>query len=180
MNQAETAWELFLELRKEVLETQKVRTQTVGFKITFVGAALGVIVANLTSVPKELLALPPLAAVAFDTLIASQSSGIKRIGHYAAKYLEPAIKSSFATEPGLVMWGEFLRTPEAGPRFSEWGNIALTIVTSLPALSLVFAPSGSWLGPFVAALVFLAIALDVWLLTLPRRWFKRIRVARAG
>ena len=39
-------WELYLELRREIVESQKLRTQIVGFKITLVSAGVGLIVAN--------------------------------------------------------------------------------------------------------------------------------------
>ena len=56
MNRAATqghydiAWGLFSELRKELVETQKTRIQIIGFKITFVSAALDVTAANLHKV----------------------------------------------------------------------------------------------------------------------------------
>ena len=45
------AWNLTVELRKELVELQRLRAQVVGFKITFVSTATAVIGANLDKVP---------------------------------------------------------------------------------------------------------------------------------
>jgi len=39
-------WRLFVELRKELVDSQKVRAQAIGFKITFVSTVTGIIVSN--------------------------------------------------------------------------------------------------------------------------------------
>jgi len=44
------AWNLFIELRKELVESQKIRAQIIGFKITFVSAAIALIGANLDKI----------------------------------------------------------------------------------------------------------------------------------
>ena len=65
---------LLIELRKEVIESQKIRAQVIGFKITFVSAGIGVIIANLEKLPPVLLAVPAFAAIFFDFLIDSTAS----------------------------------------------------------------------------------------------------------
>ena len=59
MNDADLAWNLFVELRKEIVETQKIRSQVIGFKITFSSTAIGVIIAGSGKWPLQLLAAVP-------------------------------------------------------------------------------------------------------------------------
>lgn len=86
------AWNLFVEVRKEILEYQKTRTQVIGFKITFVTAGVGLIVANTDKVSTRLFLLPALAAIFFDLLVISQNFAIKRAGYYCLKHVEPIIR----------------------------------------------------------------------------------------
>ena len=54
------AWQLLVELRKEILETQKIRSQVIGFKITFISTVIGLILASNT--PIQLLTIPAFSA----------------------------------------------------------------------------------------------------------------------
>ena len=54
------AWDLFVELRKELVESQKIRAQIIGFKITFVTTSVGFVAANIDKVPSSLLVIPAL------------------------------------------------------------------------------------------------------------------------
>lgn len=78
-------WQLFVELRKEIVESQKIRAQIIGFKITFISSGIGLIIAGRNTVPQTLLIVPALAAIFFDFLIQSYSFSIKRIGRYCRR-----------------------------------------------------------------------------------------------
>ena len=41
----------------EIVSTQKIRARVIGFKITFVSAGIGLIAANLDTLPSELLVI---------------------------------------------------------------------------------------------------------------------------
>ncbi|HEX5758142.1 MAG TPA: hypothetical protein VF121_03015 [Thermoanaerobaculia bacterium] len=124
------AWSLFAELRKELVESQRIRTQVIGFKITFVSAAVGVIATNLDKIPLPLLMLPAFAAVFFDFLINSYSFSIKRIGHYCREHLEPAVRKELGVPDDLVLWEEYLLAPYARQRFAFLGNLGFTALVS--------------------------------------------------
>ena len=65
MDKVNLAWNLFVELRKELVESQKIRAQVIGFKITFVSAAVGLIGTNIDRIPNILLVIPAFAAIFF-------------------------------------------------------------------------------------------------------------------
>src|SRR5437879_6140799 len=111
---SELAWKKYTELRKEIVEAQKIRAQMVGFKITFVSASVGLIGANLGKVPIILLVIPAVASVFFDNLITSYSFSIKRTGFYCWKYLEPLLQADCTGLPSdFLFWEEYMRTPQA-------------------------------------------------------------------
>lgn len=90
---SQTIWNLFVELRKELLEAQKIRAQVLGFKFTFVTASLSLLAANIEKIDKALFVMPAFSAIFFDFIIYSYSFSIKRIGCYTRDYIEPALKT---------------------------------------------------------------------------------------
>jgi len=129
-NQRELAWNLFSELRKEVVESQRIRTQIIGFKITFVSAAVGVITTNLGKVPTILLAVPAIAATFFDFLIYGYAFSIKRIGYYCRRHLEPILRKEFELPEDFLLWEEFLVVePKIRQAFTFSGNLGFTVLT---------------------------------------------------
>lgn len=147
--QEERAWALFVELRKETIESQKIRAQIIGFKITFISSAVGLILANSSRVPQKLLIVPALAAVFFDFLIQSYSFSIKRIGRYCREALDPVL---FGTS-GIKSWEEFMRDPENTQKYSTVGNLGITTLAAVPAVMAVTAPF-RWLSSLPLLLVF--------------------------
>ncbi|HYP53420.1 MAG TPA: hypothetical protein VEQ42_07760, partial [Pyrinomonadaceae bacterium] len=133
------AWNLLVELRKESLEAQRMRTQVIGFKITLVGSGLAVLSAVTSGdaglnarIPDELLAIPAFASIFFDLLINSYSISIKRIGLYCKTQLEPQLRSQFE-RPGHVspprrflLWEEFFDRLRVRHALAIFGNIGLT------------------------------------------------------
>lgn len=101
---AEIVWQLFVELRKELLEAQKIRAQVLGFKFTFITAAMGLMLANIEKIEKEILVLPAFAAIFFDFIVNSYSFSIKRIGCYVRDHIEPVLAKNKDVPEGFVMW----------------------------------------------------------------------------
>jgi hypothetical protein len=129
-SERELAWNLFSDLRKELVESQRIRTQIIGFKITFVSAAVGVISTNLDKVPTILLTVPAFAAIFFDFLIHGYAFSIRRIGYYCRKHLEPIFKKEFKLPEEFLLWEEFLvKEPYMRQTFAFSGNFGLTVLT---------------------------------------------------
>ncbi len=130
-------WNLFVELRKETLESQKIRAQIIGFKITFTSAVVGLIVANGNKIPLVLLTIPAFAAIFFDFLIQSYTFSIKRIGLYCREHVEPLI---FGQRASFLPWEEFMSKAEHRQRFSWFGNMGITTLVAIPAVVALFKP----------------------------------------
>jgi hypothetical protein len=129
----ELAWQLIAELRKEILESQRIRAQIIGFKITFVSAGVGVVVANLHALPQELLVIPAFAAIFFDFLVNSYSVSIKRIAYYCRTHLEPRVRTAYHWPAEQPLWEEFMSRPTSKQWFSLIGNLGLTALAVAPA-----------------------------------------------
>ena len=86
------AWQLAVELRKEIVESQRIRAQVIGFKITFVSAGIGLVAAYMDKLPAQLLLIPAFAAVFFDLLVNGYNISIARIGVYTRKHIEPILR----------------------------------------------------------------------------------------
>jgi hypothetical protein len=159
-------WNLMVELRKETVESQKIRAQIIGFKITFLSAGVGLILANSGRIPQTLLVIPAFAAIFFDFLLQSYSFSIKRIGRYCRRYLEPSI---FEHDPSksLLPWHQFLTEPENRQRYSMMGNLGITLLAVIPAIVVLCAPFRWRVSlPLLIALVwFLALDLISFLAT---------------
>ena len=132
-------WDLFVELRKETIESQKIRAQIIGFKITFISAAIGLILANSNRGFQMTLIVPAFAAIFFDFLIQSYSFSIKRIGRYCRENLEPIM---FPKNAGVsfVSWEQFLSSPENRQSYSTIGNLGITVLAVIPAIAVLFSP----------------------------------------
>lgn len=139
-NISDFCFSLLIELRKEVLESQKIRAQVIGFKITFVSAGIAVIIANLEKLPPMLLSVPAFAAIFFDFLIDSYSFSIKRIGYYCRSHLEPYIRKHSELDKSFLLWEEFMHQPGAGQIFAIVGNLGLTLLAVVPAIIGLLKP----------------------------------------
>ncbi len=122
----EIAWNTIVELRKEIIGSQRIRSQMICFKVTFVSTAVGLILAN--KVGYELLAIPAFAAIFFDLLINSFSIAIKRNGSYCRKYIEPKIRNYASWPSKDPLWEEYLSRPENRQTLSMIGNLGLTFL----------------------------------------------------
>jgi len=161
-NELDVAWNLLVELRKEIIESQKIRTQIIGFKITFVSAGIGLIAANTDKISLTLLVIPAFAAIFFDLLITSYSFSIKRIGYYCRKKVEPIIREACNVRRTFPLWEEFVDRPEVKKNFAVVGNLGITVLALIPAGFVVYRhfPSSPYIILFLALLAF--FAYDLW------------------
>ena len=141
---AEHAWAIYTELRKETLMTQQLRARAIGFKITFVGGAIALILANRKSLDDRLLVVPAFAAMFFDFVITSYSISIKRIGGYARMYLEPLIRREFAWPQEVPMWEEFMSQTAQRQMLAIIGNLGITALASLPGAIVLLMQPPTW------------------------------------
>ena len=135
-----TVWNLFVELRKELLEAQKIRSQVLGFKFTFIPAAMGLLAVNLKEIDKALFILPAFTAIFFDFIIYSYSFSIKRIGCYTRDYIEPVLRSQKDVPEDFVMWQQFLTQPKTKQSLALYGNFGVTLLTVIIGLIALFFP----------------------------------------
>jgi hypothetical protein len=147
--QADQLWNLFVELRKELVESQKIRSQIIGFKITFLTSLIVAMSAIYASkglgqtTDEQLLFLrvffgvlfvvPAFSAIFFDLIIYSYSFSVKRIGYYIREYIEPAMKSRKVVPDDFVLWEKYLEQPMTKQRYAKYGNIGLTAMTIIIA-----------------------------------------------
>lgn len=160
---AEFSWNLLLELRKELVESQKLRAQIIGVKVAFVSAFFTVIAANIDKgIDIALLAVPAFAAIFFDFLINSYSYSIKRIGWFCRNFLEPVLRAGYDIPRGMPLWEEFLSQFRQRWILSVSGNVGITLLvvaSGAAALLLPFRPLIS--VPVLVALLFF-LGLDLW------------------
>jgi len=140
MDKVNIARNLFIELRKALVESQKIRAQVIGFKITFISAAIGLIGTNVDKVPKMFLVIPAFAAIFFDFLINSYSFSIKRIGFYIRKYIEPLLKNASDLPGEFLLWEEYLKSPETDHGLSFIGHFGITLLAIGIAVIALFLP----------------------------------------
>lgn len=170
MDSPNVVWNTFFELRKELIESQKLRAQIIGFKITFVSAAIGLIGTNLEKVPSVVLVIPAFAAIFFDFLINSYSFSIKRIGFYCRKYIERAIKDTCEIPKGFLLWEEFLSSLKTGHILALTGNLGLTFLAIAVAFIALFFPFRPILSSILIATLTGFLLFDLWAFREPNRF----------
>ena len=131
---AEHAWNMITELRIELREAQKIRSQIIGIKIAFVAASLGFVVGGKSGPEYPLILVPAFASIFFDSLIISYGVSIKRIGFYSRTYLEPKIRDNINWPTDEPLWEEAMGLKEMRQYFAGFGNIGLTAIMVIPAI----------------------------------------------
>jgi hypothetical protein len=162
------AWNLFVELRKEIVESQKIRAQIIGFKITFVGAGIALIVSNLDKIPSILLVIPAFAAIFFDLLITSYSFSVKRIGNYCYNHLERLIRNSCELPEDFLLWQQFMSGPKLRQNLSLIGNIGLTMLALVPACIGLVQPYYGFYSLLLGAVLIALFVYDIKVFFLPK------------
>lgn len=178
-------WGYLTELRKELVESQKIRTQVIGFKITFVTALIGFISAKLLmDVEKTsefmdeyyyLLLIPAIASIFFDFLIYSYSFSIKRIGLYIRYELEPRL-GKMLNENNMLMWQKFLDKGVTKQKLALIGNLGITLIAVVIAIASILWFSRHYLATGIVTIVLLSfVAVDFWAMKQPARMVRKIR-----
>lgn len=157
----EVIWNLFMELRKELVEAQKIRAQILGFKFTFITAGMGIIGANLATLDKKILIVPALAAIFFDFLIYSYSFSIKRIGVYIREEIEPVMKASQDIPEGFTMWQEYLRSPNTRQYLAAYGNVGVTGLAAVLGLAGLVVDFSILVSPVLLIVLVVFLYLDI-------------------
>ena len=143
---SDVIWQLFVELRKELVESQKIRAQVMGFKIVFVSSAIGLMAKNLESLDKALFVIPAFASICLDFIIYSYSFSIKRIGRYTHKHIEPALKEYKRVPEEFRLWQDFLTDKKTRQTLSLYGNLGFTLLTVGLAGIALFYPFRKYLS----------------------------------
>lgn len=132
---ASLPWSIYLEMRKEILATQQLRSRAIEFKVTLVGAAIGLFVANRAKLGEDrLIVLAAFAAIFFDFLIASYSVSIKRQHHYLRDSIEPQIRTAFAWPSGVLLWEEHVSQSSQRQILPVIVHLGLTVLATLPSV----------------------------------------------
>lgn len=127
---ADIVWNYFVELRKELLEAQRIRAQVIGFKFAFITTSMSLMVANVDKLNNVIFVLPAFAAIFFDFIIYSYSFSIKRIGCYVRDHIEPVLVQSDDLPSDFVMWQKFLTQPKTRQNLAHYGNIGVTMLAA--------------------------------------------------
>jgi len=160
MEKTEFLLQTVQQLREEIVSTQKIRAQIIGFKLTYVTAGIGYIFSqNLSPL---LLIVVAFVAILFDFLITGQSISIKRAGYYIRSKVGPVLQESQDWLDGFQFWEEFMTTKEAKGGPSALGNLGQTMVVFVLAFASPFMASFyelSYLGyiGLVVALLILTV-----------------------
>ena len=151
----------FVQLRKELLEAQKIRAQVIGFKITLVSGAFGLVFANADKVDATMFVLPALSAICFDFLINSYSFSVKRIGTYIREYIEPALAKHRGMPKDFIFWQVFLTQPKTKQNLAHYGNLGLTILSALIAINAIFTPYRKVVSSVLLVIILVSLIFDV-------------------
>jgi hypothetical protein len=160
-NRPDKVWELLIELRRELVESQKIRSQMVGFKISFVTVAIGLMAANINTLDKALFVMPAFAAICFDFIIYSYSFSIKRIGSYCHKHIEPAIKKAGHVPENFTLWQEFLTDPKTRQNLALLGNFGFTLIIVAIGIVSLFFPFRLLITSVLTVTLVVFVVMDV-------------------
>jgi hypothetical protein len=165
-------WDLFVELRKEVLESQKIRAQVIGLKVAFVSTLVTALLANIGKVPPDVLVVPAVAAAFFDILIASYGVSIKRIGYYLRTHVEPSLATSLGWPKDAPLWEQFMDKQTTGSSLGIAASLGFTALVALLALAGLIVDSPGTLAVQPLAKAALAVCLVASLVIASLTYFK--------
>jgi hypothetical protein len=140
-----------------------------GFKITFVSAAIGLMAMNLNALDKSLFVIPAFAAICFDFIIYSYSFSIKRIGCYTREHIEPTLKRQGAIPDDFVLWQKFLTQPKTKQNLALYGNFGLTLLTVTIAITGLFSPFRPALSLALLCVLAIFLVMDILAYLSPRK-----------
>lgn len=158
---ANTIWGLFVELRKELIEAQKIRAQIMGFKFTFISASMALLIANIEDLDPAIFVIPAFAAIFFDFIIHSYSFSVKRIGCYVREHIEPALEKPNDVPEDFVWWQQFLTQPKTKQHLVSYGNIGATVSVSIIGFIALFLPFRPLISSGLCLALCLFIIMDI-------------------
>lgn len=170
MDNTNLLWNLYVELRKELIESQKLRAQIIGFKITFVSAAIGIIGTNLEKIPSILLVILAFAAIFFDFLINSNSFAIKHIGFYIRHHLEPMLINTHNLSDTFILWEKFLYINKTHRSLAFMGNLGITTLAIGAATIALLIPFRPVISIILLILLVIFLIIDIWSFSLPAKF----------
>ena len=179
MNTKEPAavfWNIYTELRKEVLLAQEIRSKIIALKITAVSAGIGLIYANIGKVDSNLLLVPAIASVFFDLLINSYSISIKRIGFYCKFFIEPNLLPEKSLPERFIYWEDFVSQKELKQLFSMLGNLGLTGIIIVIALGGGIETLPVYLRITVTLVLSILFIMDIYAHCYPAKKLNKLRV----
>ena len=154
-------WELFIELRRELVESQKIRAQITGFKISFVSTIIGLMVAHIKDIDPAMFVIPAFASICFDYIIYSYSFSIKRIGFYCREHIEPALKKTGEIPVDFEPWQEYLTNPKTRQWLSFTGNFGFTVLNTSIGLTALCFPFRALLSSFLGSVLTVFLTVDL-------------------
>ncbi len=160
-------WDLFVELRKELVESQRIRSQILGFKITFVSAFVALLEGSDSA--KILFVIPAFASICFDYIIHSYSFSIKRIGGYIRNHIEKQLIKDGEFDQDFVSWQCYLQNPETKQNLVLYGNFGFTLLVSIVAGYALWSPFLPVFTPMLIAALVIALFADIYAYLSPRK-----------
>lgn len=139
LDQVGLAKELLLDLRREIIESKKLRAQITGVKVTFATAAATLILANLDKVSPAALAAPAIAAACLDLHSAAYDHSIKRVGLYLRHHVEPVLREATQWPAAHPLWQHFMLGRNASSNTGVVANSGFTLVLAVTAAIGVWA-----------------------------------------
>jgi hypothetical protein len=157
------AWKLTVQLRTEMMEAQRIRTQIIGLKLTSVSAGIGLILANVNLIPSYVLVIPALAAVLFDLLVIHYNNSITSLHHYYLRHVHARLRGSL--EEPVLEWETYMPRRRAGPVGNLMGiaNLGISVLAAVPAIISLLMPFDAALSLPLLLIVTLFYVCDTWL-----------------
>ncbi len=144
LDQMDVALRLLEMLRQEMVSSQKIRAQIIGFKVTAVTATVGIVLSlkqtpdDFFSIGSDILIVIAIAAVFFDFLVSGHTWSIKRAGYYIREHLErKVIGAGYDWGNNFQLWEGFIsKHKKTRQKLSFWGNIGLTMLVSILSIAM--------------------------------------------
>ena len=135
------AWDLLVELRKELVEKSANPHTDNQPEDHFCGQCSSIVAANLDKVPPYVLVVASFSALFFDLLINSYSFSIKRIGYYIRNHIEPILRVTNNWPSSHFLWEEFMIRPNVKQKLSYWGNSGMTLLVVIIGVASLYMPA---------------------------------------
>jgi hypothetical protein len=162
------AWNIYSELRKEILELVELRAKLISAKITFVSAAITIIIGTIEKpYPKWIIVIPPVASICFDFIINSCIIISKKIDLYLRSQIEPILCTEAGFPSDVRLWSGYSWSIKVAPLYFPLGNIGVTACFILIAICVVLVYESFLVSMFCITVLLILFALDILSLYVP-------------